>query len=293
MYGPGHQRRQEILESGPVRKAMQDEKQFPDEGLFLNMRRVNVARGGKVVLKDLNLQIATGEHLAILGPNGCGKSTLLQTLTCESYPVFHPETRMTVFGRERWDVQELRRHLGVVGSELPGGRTARTKGLDAVISGFFSSSTIWPSFEVTEEMRDSGMEALERLEAVHLRDRLVGHMSAGEARRVMIARALVHKPEMLLLDEPSNALDLGAQRELREILRGLACDSSGHHPTGIIIVTHLLADILPEIDRVIMMRDGRIAGDGTKRALLTTGKLEELFGVKVDLVERGGYWHSW
>jgi iron complex transport system ATP-binding protein len=118
-------------------------------------------------------------------------------------------------------------------------------------------------------------------------------MSAGEARRVMIARALVHKPEMLLLDEPSNALDLGAQRELREILRGLACDSSGHHPTGIIIVTHLLADILPEIDRVIMMRDGRIAGDGTKRALLTTGKLEELFGVKVDLVERGGYWHSW
>lgn len=272
---------------------MQRGREFPADGAFLTMRRVNVARGGRVVLKDVNLDIATGEHVAILGPNGCGKSTLLKTMTCELYPVFHPEMIMRVYGRERWDVQELRKHLGVVASELPSGRTPKTRGLDAVVSGFFSSSTIWPNLEVTASMRESGMEALARLEAGHLCDRLVGHMSEGEMRLVMIARALVHKPEMLLLDEPSNALDLAAQRELREILRGLARNPGGRYRTGIIMVTHHLADILPEIDRVIMMRGGRIAGDGPKAALLNAAKLEELFGVKLDLAQRDGYWHSW
>ncbi len=112
-------------------------------------------------------------------------------------------------------------------------------------------------------------------------------MSAGEKRRVMIARALVHRPEMLLLDEPSNALDLAAQRELREILRNVAAH------TGVVMVTHHLADILPEMDRVVMMRDGRIFADGAKQDLLQAARLEELFGVKLELTERNGYWHSW
>jgi iron complex transport system ATP-binding protein len=197
-----------------------------------------------------------------------------------------------IYGRERWEVFELRKHLGVVANDLPGERTPRTRGLDAVVSGFFSSSTIWPNLEVTDGMRQAAIEALELLEAAYLRDRWVGQMSAGETRRVMIARALVHKPEMLLLDEPSNALDLAAQRELREILRGLARNSS-RRKTGIVMVTHHLADILPEMDRVIMMRDGQIVGDGSKAALLSAGKLEELFGIPVELVERNGYWHSW
>lgn len=274
-------------------KSVKKDRGFGAGSAFLTMRRVNVARGQTVVLKDVTLDIATGEHVAILGPNGCGKSTLLKTMTCELYPVFHPEMKLEVYGRERWDVLELRKHLGVVSADLPGGRTPKTGGLDAVVSGFFSSSTIWPNLEVTAAMRESAIEALARLEAEHLRDRLVGQMSAGETRRVMIARALVHKPEMLLLDEPSNALDLAAQRELREILRGLARNSSGHYGTGILMVTHHLADILPEIDRVIMIREGRIAGDGPKRDLLNPDKLEELFGVKLQMVERDGYWHSW
>jgi iron complex transport system ATP-binding protein len=122
---------------------------------------------------------------------------------------------------------------------------------------------LWPNLDVTEAMRDAALEALELLEAEHLRDRWVGEMSAGETRRIMIARALVHRPEMLLLDEPSNALDLAAQRELREILRRLAKNQEPRG-TGILMVTHHLADILPEMDRVIMMRGGRIVGDGPK-----------------------------
>lgn len=254
---------------------------------FLRMRNVDIARGQKVVLQDVDLRIASGEHVAILGPNGCGKSTLIKAMTCECYPIVRPGMEMKVYGRDRWDVQELRKHLGVVAAELPGERTAVTLGLDAVVSGFFSSSTLWPNLEVTESMRASAMDALSMLGAGHLRDRWVGEMSAGEKRRVMIARALVHRPEMLLLDEPSNALDLAAQRELREILRDVAAG------TGVVMVTHHLADILPEIDRVVMMRGGRIFADGPKTELLKAARLEELFGVELALTERNGYWHSW
>jgi iron complex transport system ATP-binding protein len=271
---------------------MQSDSTFQVHPEFVWMRNVNVARGENVVLHDLDLKIGTGEHVAILGPNGCGKSTLIKTVTCECYPIVRPGMEIRIYGRNRWDVQELRKHLGVVMAELPGERTPRTSGLDAVVSGFFSSSTLWPNLQITEAMHESALEALDLLEARYLSDRLVGHMSAGETRRVMIARALVHKPETLLLDEPSNALDFASQRELREILRGLA-RNSGHRKTGIVMVTHHLADILPEIDRVIMMRGGRIVGDGPKAALLSAKKLSELFGVDLELTERNGYWHSW
>jgi iron complex transport system ATP-binding protein len=271
----------------------QQSREFQAPAEFLSMRNVDIARGQKVVLQDVNLTIATGEHIAILGPNGCGKSTLIKAMTCECYPIVRSGMEMKVYGRDRWEVQELRKHLGVVATELPGERTSVTRGLDAVVSGFFSSSTLWPNLEVTEPMRASAMEALALLGAAYLRDRFVGEMSAGEKRRVMIARALVHRPEMLLLDEPSNALDLAAQRELREILRAVAVGSENHRGTGIVMVTHHLADILPEIDRVVMMKGGRIFGDGPKMELLQAEKLEELFGVELELTERHGYWHSW
>jgi iron complex transport system ATP-binding protein len=272
---------------------MQHDRGFQAPAEFLSMRSVDVARGQKVVLQDINLRVATGEHVAILGPNGCGKSTLIKAMTCECYPIVRPGMEMKVYGRERWEVQELRKHLGVVAAELPGERTAVTRGLDAVVSGFFSSSTLWPNLEVTGAMRSSAEEALALLGAEYLGGRFVGEMSAGEKRRVMIARALVHRPEMLLLDEPSNALDLAAQGELREILRGVAIGSGTRRGTGIVMVTHHLADILPEIDRVIMMRSGRIVGDGPKQDLLQANRLQELFGVQLELTERNGYWHSW
>lgn len=249
------------------------------------MQHVNVARGDAVVLHDINLTIRTGEHVAILGPNGCGKSTLIKTITCECYPMVAPEMRIRLLGRERWDVSQLRQHLGVVETNLPGERTPVTRGIDAVVAGFFGASTLWPNLHVTEEMRVKAHAALERMQAAHLEKKLVGQMSAGEQRRIMIARALVHEPEMLLLDEPSNALDIAAQRELREALRRIA-----RQGTGILMVTHHLADILPEIDRVIMMRDGRIAADGPKEELIDPKKLSALFGTDVHVTEKDGYW---
>lgn len=259
-----------------------------DSEIFLSLENVNVARGENVVLHDVNLSVRRGEHIAILGPNGCGKSTLIKTMTCECYPIANPETRVSIFGRERWDLTELKKRLGVVSAELPGRPTLGITGREAVLTGFFSSSTLWPNLSVTPAMRDRAEEVLGIVGAAGIADKAVGEMSAGQQRRVMIGRALVASSEMLLLDEPSNALDLSAQRDLLELLRELA-----QKGTGILLVTHHIADILPEIDRVLMMRDGRIVADGPKCKLLTAKRLSGLFDTDVRLNERDGFYHAW
>jgi iron complex transport system ATP-binding protein len=260
---------------------------------FLELQNVNVARGERIVLQNINLTIAAGEHVAILGPNGCGKSTLILTMNCQLYPLVVPGMHVRIFGRERWDLTELRKHFGVVGggamgADLPGSRTAVTTGLDAVIAGFFSASTLWPNLHVTDEMRTRAIEALERIDATRLSNQLVGEMSAGEKRRILIARALVHRPQQLLLDEPSNALDLAAQRELRDTMRRLANEG-----TGLVLVTHHLSDILPEINRIILMQQGRILADGPREELLTEPRLSELFNTQVRIGHDDEWLHSW
>ena len=259
---------------------------------FLELAHVHVARGENVVLHDINLSVNAGEHIAILGPNGCGKSTLIKTITCECYPLVREEeqerTKVSIFGRERWDLTELKKRLGVVSTELPGRHTLTITGCDAVLTGFFSSSTLWPNLTVTDAMRARAAEVLHQVDAVPLADKLVGEMSAGQQRRIMIGRALVASSQMLLLDEPSNALDLAAQADLRNLLRKLA-----QQGTGILLITHHIADILPEIDRILMMKDGRIIADGPKSELLTAARLGELFRTRVEMTQRDGFYHAW
>ena len=255
---------------------------------FLTLQHVNVARGSNTVLHDISLTIAAGEHIAILGPNGCGKSTLIKTITCECYPIAQPQTTVSIFGRERWDLTELKKRLGVVSAELPGRHTLATTGRDAVLTGFFSSSTLWPNLTVTEAMRTRADEVLHQIDAVPLANKPVGEMSAGQQRRIMIGRALVASAGMLLLDEPSNALDLAAQQDLRELLRTLA-----RQGTGILLITHHIADIIPEIDRIILMKSGRIHADAPKSTLLTAPTLSILFQTEVHVTQKDGFYNAW
>ncbi len=285
------------------------------------LEHVYAARGKETVLQDVSLRIEAGEHVVLLGPNGCGKSTLLKVMTCELYPLVRPqiadgagndqaesgsrlgfveevgrlpETRVQLFGRERWDTTELRRRMGVVSAELPGKPMLTTTGLEAVLTGFFSSSTLWPNLTVTAAMRERAEAILELVGAQALRAKPVGAMSAGQQRRVMIGRAMAGATgdglgavEMLLLDEPSNALDLAAQYDLRAMLREVA-----QVGTAILLVTHQVSDILPEMGRVLMMREGRVIADGPTAAMMTSERLSALFGRPVEVEERRGVWFA-
>jgi iron complex transport system ATP-binding protein len=259
---------------------------MPDRAPLIELINVSVMRGPRIVLHDLNLKIEAGEHVAILGPNGSGKSTLIKTITRDLYPLARDGSSIRVFGQERWDVTSLRSLLGVVSNDIQPFCSRPITGFDAIISGFFSTVGLWPHLRTDRAMNEKTHDVLAMLEIGHLSKRNVGEMSAGEARRVMIARALVHDPRALLFDEPSNSLDVFAQNELRQDLRKLA--RSG---IALLLITHHLPDIIPEIERVIFMRDGRIAGDGPKSALLKPPNLEAIFGCSVEILERDGYYH--
>ena len=253
---------------------------------LIEMQNVSVIRGDKIVLHGLALTIQIGEHVAILGPNGCGKSTLIKTITRELYPLERDGASLKMLGRELWDVSELRSLLGIVSNDLMSIVSRPITAREAVLSGFFSSIGLWPHHKVTPAMQRRADELLDFLEIAHLADRNVGRMSSGEARRVLIARALVHNPRALVFDEPSNSLDVFAQTELRSTMRKLA--KSG---ITLLLVTHHLPDIIPEIRRVILMRAGRIVGDGSKTRLLTAKTLTNLFGISVKIGRENGYYH--
>lgn len=255
---------------------------------LIEFERVTVMRGETVALDDISLRIGAGEHVAIIGPNGCGKSTFIKAITRECYPMARDESSLKILGSDEWNVFELRPLLGIVSSDLMTFCIRDVSGLDMVLSGFFSSIGIWPNHEVTDDMRARAWKAMEQLEVTYLAERHTDQMSSGEGRRLLLARALVHQPRALILDEPSTALDLFAQHELRVTLRKLA--QSG---IGMVMVTHHLSDLIPEIGRVILMQRGRIVGDGPKREILTAERLAELFGLQVDLAERDGYYNLW
>ena len=253
---------------------------------LLSLKNVTVVRGDRAALQNVSLEIALGEHVCILGPNGCGKSTLIKTITRECYPLARRGSSISILGCERWDIFKLRSMLGIVSPDLLASCTTDATGRDVVLSGFFSSTRIFPHHHPKAELLEHATAAMERLGIVHLAQRAVAEMSSGEAKRTLLARALVHEPRALLFDEPSNALDIGAQLQLRETMRELA--QSG---LGILLVTHHVAEILPEIERVVLLEEGRILADGPKAPILTAENLSKLFKANVRLGQHDGYFH--
>jgi iron complex transport system ATP-binding protein len=257
--------------------------------VLFDYQDVTVYRGDRVALDHLTFSVETSEHVAILGPNGSGKSTLIKTMTRECYPSQgNGPCRLRILGRDAWSVFDLRLMLGIVTNDLVAACTRPVTGRDTVLSGFFSSIGIWPHHEVSRDMARKAAEILELLEVQHLSERHFDELSSGEARRLVIGRALVHDPVALVLDEPTNSLDIRSTFELRDIIRKIA--NAG---TTIVLVTHHLADIIPEIERVILLQEGRIVRDGAKHLVLTSASLSSLFGVPVDVAERNGYYQWW
>jgi iron complex transport system ATP-binding protein len=255
--------------------------------------------GGTRVLDRLTLSIPVRDHTAILGPNGAGKSTFIKLLTLQQYPAVEERegfsrasgSPIRVFGEERWDVFELRSRLGIVSADLHdrfvhGNSNGILTGLDAVVSGFFATHGLFGHQRVTEAMRRQGMAALERVDAARLARATLDTMSTGEARRVLIARALVHEPAALVLDEPTRGLDVVSRHHFMERVREVA-----RHGTTILLVTHHIDEIIPEIDRVVLLRRGRIERDGAKTDVLTAEALTHAFDAPLTVDQANGYFH--
>jgi iron complex transport system ATP-binding protein len=260
----------------------------------LELTRASVMKGGVEILHDLNLEIDRGQHTAIVGPNGAGKTALINLLTRDDYALARPggPAPVTVFGSSTWDVFALRSRLGIVSADLhqrfvEGNSTGRISGLDAVLSGFFATRGFLLYATVTGEMRDRALAALGRLEAGALAGRMLHEMSTGEARRVLIARALVTEPEALVLDEPAAGLDLVARHRFLESI-----DRIARHGTTVVLITHHVEEIIPAIEQVVLLAQGRITACGRKPDVLSSANLTALFGAPVSVHESGGYYHA-
>lgn len=259
---------------------------------ILELRNLSSIRAGIRVLHDLSFRIMPGQHTAILGPNGSGKSSLMRLLMLEDRPLPGEDgPPLKLFGSASWDLMELRKRLGVVTGDLDdqfGMSTSRgrVRGLDVALSGLFGGQGVFSHYEVTTEMRDRAAEALVRVKASHLATKPLNEMSTGERRRVLIARALITRPDALLLDEPTSGLDIVARQRFMETVRELA-----RHGTTTILVTHHVEEVVPEIDRVVLLRAGRIAFDGAAAEAFTPNRLEFVFGAPVDVTSNAGYFH--
>jgi iron complex transport system ATP-binding protein len=256
---------------------------------IVEFKHVSVDHGAFRALDDITLAIHAGEHTAIVGPNGSGKSTLLKVLTRECYPrLLEPPPEVRILGQEAWRLFDLRAALGIVTNELVEKCMKPYPLRETVLSGFFGSIGVWPNHVVTSAMEEKAREVMERLEIADLAEREMTAMSSGEQRRAVIARALVHDPRALVLDEPTNSLDIHSTRELRRTLRRLA--QAG---ITIVLVTHHLPDIIPEIGRVVALKRGRILADGPKAQILRAETLSAIFDTPVEVLETSGYYHMW
>ena len=243
--------------------------------------------GNQIILHDLVLEIPQGESTAILGPNGAGKTTLLKLLTRDLYPLRGARTAVRILGRDRWNVFDLREQMGLVSHELQIRYQRRVRGSDVVLSGFFASIGVYPHQALSDEHRERATAVMERVGVHHLAERTFDTLSAGEQRRFLLARALVHDPHTLLLDEPTTSLDLKASFELLGLLRELAREGK-----TLLLVTHHLREIPPEIDRVVLLRAGRIVFDGRKEEALTSQRMSALFEVPMRIVEQKGFYQA-
>ncbi|MCW1923287.1 ATP-binding cassette domain-containing protein [Luteolibacter arcticus] len=255
-----------------------------DHEPFLEIRDATVWRGETRALRDFSLTLRHGESVAILGPNGAGKSTLLKLLTGEVRPEANPQTVCRLFDEELWSLEELRHRIGVVMPEDVARFEREEVARDVVLS------SLRGAFGRTRDMRFSAKDraaadaAISRLGVAHLAARAFGTLSSGERRRFLIARALVHDPEVLVLDEPSTALDFTAAMGLTSVMRELL-----DHGHTLVLVTHHPGEIPPEIGRVILLEKGGVRVDAPKRKALKNELLSELFGLPLRVTWSDGW----
>lgn len=251
---------------------------------YLELEAVEAWLGPRPVFENLSLCLHSGEHAVVLGPNGAGKSALIKLLSRELYPVVKPGSALKIFGSSRVNLWELRRRIGLVSADLQASYGGAVPAADVVLSGLFGSVGIGRSQRPSAAQRRQALALMAELDLADLAARPFAQLSDGQRRRLLLARALVHGPEVLVLDEPTNGLDLRARHQLLTTLRRLA--RSG---TTLLLVTHQIEAIIPEVQRVLLLKGGQLVADGRPDQLLAAAPLSALFDTPLQVVESGGW----
>jgi iron complex transport system ATP-binding protein len=254
---------------------------------ILDIRHATVYRGDTCVFSDFSFMLRGGEHAAILGPNGAGKSTLLKLLSGEVHPMPLDDTRMALFGEEGWNVWDVRKQVGIVSHDLQRDYLICAEGLNVVLSGFYASNDTYAYQEFTEAQITRARELMQELDIASLAGRRFGHLSTGEQRRFLLGRALVHDPPVLVLDEPTSGLDLKACFQYLDLLRAQIQKGK-----TVLLVTHHLHEIPPEVERVVLLKEGKILADGSKSVLLTDDRISAAFDRPIMLVRANGWYQA-
>lgn len=261
------------------------EQTHMQEAPFLELNDAAVRRAGRCILHVERFRLVEGESVALLGPNGAGKSTFIGLLTREVQPLHRDVPPVLFRGSSRATLEEVRRAVGFVSATQQAQMTVHLPVWEVAAGGLFGSLGIPKRFHVTSEQRAHVMDVLDRLGIADLAERDSTTLSSGQARRVLVARALVHDPDVLVFDEPCTGLDPQGMFYVRRTMRKVA--QAGK---AVVLVTHYLEDVIPEIDRVVLMKDARIMADGSKREMLTADHMSQLFDVPAEVVERDGYY---
>lgn len=243
---------------------------------FLQLRNAVVRRAGRAILTVDAFELACGENIALLGPNGSGKSTFVKLVTREMLPLHRDEPPVLFKGRDRATLAEVKRSLGVVSSTMQEQMTVHLPAVDIVAGGLYGALGIPQAVAAADAdaARDRALATMGLLGIADLAVRDAMTLSTGQARRALIARALVHDPEALVLDEPCTGLDPEGMFYVRRSMRALA--QAGK---SIVLVTHYPEDVIPEIARLVLVKDGAVFADGPKESLLSDDTMSALFGV--------------
>lgn len=251
----------------------------------LELRNVSVVRDGRHILRSVDLDIFKGENVAVIGPNGSGKTTLIKLLRGDIHPYYDEDSPavMRIFGMERWNLFDVRSRMGVVSMDLQNMFRNDTKVYEVICSGFFNSLDVFRNHTVTDEMVSKVHSCALMMGIDDLLTRDIEHLSLGEMRRALIARAMVTDPDLLVLDEPMTGLDIVMKSKFRAMF-----DILIEKGVSIVMITHELTDIPASVRRVVMIRDGEVFADGDKYALLTDGRISELYGETIKVESSNG-----
>jgi iron complex transport system ATP-binding protein len=253
------------------------------------LEEVSVIREGRHLLRKVDWTVYDHQRWVVLGPNGAGKTTMLQVASTYLMPS-RGSVRLLGGTHGRVDVRELRSHIGYAGAGLADMVRTYLPALEIVVTGKHASFVDSRWHDYSEADWQMARSQLARLDADHLADRSFGTLSAGERQRVLIARSLMTSPQVLLLDEATTGLDLGARERLIASLAALAQDPDS---PAVVLVTHHVEEIPQGFDHILMLAGGEVVGDGPIDDALTADSLSECFALPLSLEKREGRFRAW